>query len=165
MTLARGGHHSQLTASGSSKSGASDSKSSTVSYSRNGKSVSGASSRPPELPPRSLSPASAVAAANNTPSATNTISSSWHGQQDSAAVPLGRSSSTIMTQVNSAQHLTLASSAAKSAEKVCVFRYLWFVFACVFLFSSFFTDSQLFNVYTTIILHRFEVLLRVEGKI
>ncbi|KAG5894443.1 hypothetical protein JTB14_014892 [Gonioctena quinquepunctata] len=57
-----------------------------VSFTRSGKSATpsprSASSNPPELPPRSTSP--------------NAISSSWHGQQDTSAAPLGRSSSAIM---------------------------------------------------------------------
>jgi len=80
----------------------SDSKS-AVSYSRSGKSGGGSSrltaSLPPELPPRSTSPSA------------NAISSSWHGQQDSAAVPLGRSSSAIMSNVN------LTVTPAKASEK------------------------------------------------
>lgn len=67
-----------------------------VSFNRSGKTVmsSGRSaSNPPELPPRSTSPA-------------NTISSSWHGHQTNVASPLGRSSSTIMSGVITPQ-LTL----------------------------------------------------------
>lgn len=132
VTLARGAHHAQ-SSSGASKDGSSDTKSSTVSYSRSGKSLSPsttASSRPPELPPRSISPA--VAAANNTPN--NTISSSWHGQQDNASVPLGRSSSAIMPQTNPTQHLTLANNIVKSAEKVCV--RFFFANFCILLISN-----------------------------
>lgn len=88
-----------------------------VSFTRSGKSVSSPrqnfNNLPPELPPRSISPATA----------TNTISSSWHGQQDNAAVPLGRSSSAVMSSVNTA-HLNLGSATcAKTAEKVCFLRF------------------------------------------
>lgn len=93
----------------SSASGSSDPKV-AVSFTRSGKSVSSPrqtyNTLPPELPPRSVSPATA----------TNTISSSWHGQQDNAAVPLGRSSSAVMSSVNST-HLTAAN--AKITDKVC----------------------------------------------
>lgn len=85
---------------------------SAASYTRSGKTSSstrqGSSNLPPELPPRSASPAAT----------TNTISSSWHGQQDNAAVPLGRSSSAIMSSVNS-QQLNVAS-VTKTVEKVCL---------------------------------------------
>ncbi|EFA02827.2 E3 ubiquitin-protein ligase SH3RF1 isoform X2 [Tribolium castaneum] len=82
-----------------------------VSFTRSGKSVSSPrqtyNTLPPELPPRSVSPATA----------TNTISSSWHGQQDNAAVPLGRSSSAVMSSVNTT-HLSLGSATvAKPADK------------------------------------------------
>lgn len=60
---------------------------------------------PPELPPRTVSP-----------SATSSISSSWHGQQEGVTVPLGRSTSAIMP--SSAQFLASASS-TKSNDKVC----------------------------------------------
>ncbi|XP_063905217.1 E3 ubiquitin-protein ligase SH3RF1 isoform X4 [Zophobas morio] len=80
-----------------------------VSFTRSGKSVSSPrqtyNNLPPELPPRSVSPANA----------TNTISSSWHGQQDNAAVPLGRSSSAVMSGVNTT--LGLGSATAKPADK------------------------------------------------
>ncbi|XP_044253855.1 E3 ubiquitin-protein ligase SH3RF1-like isoform X3 [Tribolium madens] len=84
-----------------------------VSFTRSGKSVSSPrqtyNTLPPELPPRSVSPATA----------TNTISSSWHGQQDNAAVPLGRSSSAVMSSVNTT-HLSLGSATvAKPADKQC----------------------------------------------
>lgn len=84
-----------------------------VSFTRSGKSVTSPrqtyNNLPPELPPRSVSPATA----------TNTISSSWHGQQENAAVPLGRSSSAVMSSVNTT-HLSLGSATvAKPAEKVC----------------------------------------------
>lgn len=59
---------------------------------------------PPELPPRSGSPSVT----------SNTISSSWHGQQDSVSVPLGRSSSAIMP----AQQL-VGNSSGKPSDKVC----------------------------------------------
>jgi E3 ubiquitin-protein ligase SH3RF len=82
-----------------------------VSFTRSGKSVTSPrqtyNNLPPELPPRSVSPATA----------TNTISSSWHGQQENAAVPLGRSSSAVMSSVNTT-HLSLGSATvAKPAEK------------------------------------------------
>lgn len=59
---------------------------------------------PPELPPRSLSPGTAV---TNTGGTSNSISLSWHGQQDTVGVPIGRSSSAIM-----------ATQAAKPCDKV-----------------------------------------------
>lgn len=79
----------KTSASGDSKTG--------VSYSR--KSGTRSNNLPPELPPRSTSPTA------------NTISSSWHGQQDNATVPLGRSSSAIMSSVN------LTVTPAKASEK------------------------------------------------
>lgn len=82
----------KTSASGDSKTG--------VSYSR--KSGTRSNNLPPELPPRSTSPTA------------NTISSSWHGQQDNATVPLGRSSSAIMSSVN------LTVTPAKASEKVCL---------------------------------------------
>lgn len=104
VTLARGVPN-QMGSNG--KDGTSDSKV-PVSFTRSGKSVvaSGRSaSNPPELPPRSTSPA-------------NTISSSWHGQQDNVVLPLGRSSSAIMTGLT-AQHLTFGNPGlAKTADKV-----------------------------------------------
>ncbi|XP_017778540.1 PREDICTED: SH3 domain-containing RING finger protein 3-like isoform X2 [Nicrophorus vespilloides] len=76
----------------------SDSKS-AVSYTRS-KGGSRNSNLPPELPPRSTSP--------------NAISSSWHGQQDNTAAPLGRSSSAaLMSTVN----LTLTYSKASEKPK------------------------------------------------
>lgn len=60
---------------------------------------------PPELPPRSTSPATAV---TNSGGTSNAISLSWHGQQDNVGIPIGRSSSAIMT-----------SQAAKPSDKVC----------------------------------------------
>ncbi|KAB0799850.1 hypothetical protein PPYR_07730 [Photinus pyralis] len=87
VTLARGAPRSPQP---SPRSGENTSSSkSVVSYTRSGKSRQSANSLPPDLPPRSSSPAIA----------TNTISSSWHGQQDNAAMPLGRSSSAIMSSV------------------------------------------------------------------
>ncbi|KAJ8934742.1 hypothetical protein NQ318_004970 [Aromia moschata] len=103
VTLARGAPNPQ---SSSSKEGSGESKL-PVSFTRSGKSVSSsrAACNPPELPPRSVSPAVTG----------NAISSSWHGQQDSATVPLGRSSSAIMSGVNGA-HLT-AATLAKASDK------------------------------------------------
>lgn len=87
-----------------------DSKSSG-SHNRSGKSSlvpkHNLSNHPPELPPRSSSPATV----------TNTISSSWHGQQDNAALSIGRSSSAIMT--NTTTHLTVSTTTPKSSDKVC----------------------------------------------
>lgn len=86
--------------------------------------VSGRSaSNPPELPPRSSSPA-------------NTISCSWHGQQENTASPLGRSTSAIMTGTNS-QQLTLPSaSTTKSSDKVgFTFSVLTFFILLLFWFS------------------------------
>lgn len=103
VTLARGAPRSPQ--SGSSRGGGDDAKNS-VSYTRSGKSRQ-ASNLPPELPPRSASPACG----------TNTISSSWHGQQDSAAVALGRSSSAIMSSVT-AQSLSSANNVGKLVDKV-----------------------------------------------
>ncbi|XP_044749981.1 E3 ubiquitin-protein ligase SH3RF1 isoform X2 [Coccinella septempunctata] len=58
---------------------------------------------PPELPPRAVSPSAAPG-----------ISSSWHGQQEGVAVPLGRSTSAIMP--SGAQFLASASS-TKNTDK------------------------------------------------
>ncbi|XP_018572953.1 E3 ubiquitin-protein ligase SH3RF1 isoform X2 [Anoplophora glabripennis] len=105
VTLARGGPNLH---SSSSKDGSGDSKL-PVSFTRSGKGVSSSRTacNPPELPPRSISPATTG----------NTISSSWHGQQDNAAVPLGRSSSAIMSCVNNA-HITVGSATiAKASDK------------------------------------------------
>ncbi|XP_022913310.1 E3 ubiquitin-protein ligase SH3RF1-like isoform X2 [Onthophagus taurus] len=69
------------------------------------------SNLPPELPPRSASPAC---------STNNTISSSWHGQQDHAGAGLGRSSSAIMSSGVTAQNLSVSTSSScvvKASEK------------------------------------------------
>ncbi|RZC36444.1 E3 ubiquitin-protein ligase SH3RF1, partial [Asbolus verrucosus] len=103
-----GNYVAYMAKASSSAGGPADPKA-AVSFTRSGKSVSSPrqayNNLPPELPPRSVSPATA----------TNTISSSWHGQQDNASVPLGRSSSAVMSNVNTA-HLGLGS-ATKPAEK------------------------------------------------
>ncbi|KRT84805.1 SH3 domain-containing protein [Oryctes borbonicus] len=81
----------------------------SVSYTRSGKTSNSPrqlSNLPPELPPRSASPACG----------TNTISSSWHGQQDNAAIALGRSSSAIMSSVT-AQSMSSANNVGKPADK------------------------------------------------
>lgn len=89
VTLARGAPKSPQHASESNEP--------KTSYTRNGRSTI-SKQLPPELPPRSGSPA-------NT---TNTISSSWHGQQDNAAAPLGRSSSAIMSGLNTQLNVATA---------------------------------------------------------
>lgn len=60
---------------------------------------------PPELPPRSGSPSVT----------TNTNSSSWHGQQENVASPIGRSSSAVMH----VQHLGANGVGIKQSDKVC----------------------------------------------
>lgn len=118
VTLARGAPRSPQTSTRSGDS-SSDNKS-VVSYIRNSKTQHSANSLPPDLPPRSSNPATA----------TNTISSSWHGQQDSAAVPLGRSSSAIMSSIANSSHLpTNCAPVGKTVEKVC------FVFVSCFSHS------------------------------
>ena len=85
-----------------------------VSYTRGGKTSANLhpSNSPPELPPRSASPSHP----------TNTISSSWHGQQDAASLVLGRSSSAIMSSVTS-QSLSLSGvPTARSNDKVRIGR-------------------------------------------
>lgn len=125
VTLARGAPNLQ---SSSSKDGTGDSKL-PVSFTRSGKGVSSSRTacNPPELPPRSISPATTG----------NTISSSWHGQQDNAAVPLGRSSSAIMSSVNNA-HLTVGSATvAKASDKVCLtFLIVAFIILMVLLVAT-----------------------------
>ncbi|XP_049825850.1 E3 ubiquitin-protein ligase SH3RF1 isoform X2 [Aethina tumida] len=110
VALARGGPTSW---DGTAPTQSNDSsKQSGVSHVRSSKGNGGTSSaprgtdrscpsNPPELPPRATSPSTGAA-----------ISSSWHGQQDGAAVPLGRSSSAIMSSSANCHHLT-----AKSVEK------------------------------------------------
>ncbi|XP_057655818.1 E3 ubiquitin-protein ligase SH3RF1 isoform X1 [Diorhabda carinulata] len=77
-----------------------------VSFTRSGKNVSAStqhvvSTNPPELPARATSPS-------------NSFSSSWHGApQDPQAVPLGRSSSAIMTGGNA---VALTNKTDKSKE-------------------------------------------------
>ncbi|KAJ8922832.1 hypothetical protein NQ315_007867 [Exocentrus adspersus] len=77
-----------------------------VSFTRSGKSVSSSriACNPPELPPRSISPSASG----------NAISSSWHGQQENNVVPLGRSSSAIMSSVGSP---AVAKASDKSKER------------------------------------------------
>lgn len=122
VTLARGASNLQVS---SSKDGSGDSKL-PVSFTRSGKGVSSSRTacNPPELPPRSISPSTTG----------NTISSSWHGQQDNATVPLGRSSSAIMSSVNNA-HLTVGSATiAKGSDKVClIFLIVTFIILIVLL--------------------------------
>lgn len=80
----------------------------TTNFNRNVKAVvvpGRSASNPPELPPRSSSPA-------------NTISCSWHGQQDNVSSPLGRSSSAIITGTNTQQLTLPSSSTTKSSDKV-----------------------------------------------
>ncbi|KAL3267157.1 hypothetical protein HHI36_011296 [Cryptolaemus montrouzieri] len=77
---------------------------SSVSRIRGGKNgLSKSLGAPPELPPRAVSP-----------SAAPSISSSWHGQQEGVAAPLGRSTSAILP--GSAQVLASATS-TKSTDK------------------------------------------------
>ncbi|KAK4887754.1 hypothetical protein RN001_004025 [Aquatica leii] len=92
VTLARGAPRSPQP---SPRSGDNSETKSVVSYTRSGKPRQSANCLPPDLPPRSSSPAIA----------TNTISSSWHGQQDNAAMPLGRSSSAIMSSATNTPHM------------------------------------------------------------
>lgn len=109
VTLARGTPRSPQSSATRSGGENGDGKSS-VSFTRSGKSSNSSrqvSNLPPELPPRSVSPACG----------TNTISSSWHGQQDNAAIALGRSSSAIMSSV-SAQSMS-ANNVGKTVDKVC----------------------------------------------
>lgn len=83
---------------------------------------------PPELPPRSSSPALV----------TNTISSSWHGQQESTTLPLGRSTSTIMTGASATQPPIGTTSVIKTSDKVCyIFLSLLFLVAFTFIFILF----------------------------
>lgn len=116
VTLARGAPKSPQSSRTHEASG--DQKIS-ASYTRNGKSSlsskQNVAALPPELPPRSGSPANS----------TNTISSSWHGQQDNAAAPLGRSSSAIMSGINTQLNVT---TVAKPVEKVCVMSITCFIF-------------------------------------
>lgn len=90
VALARGGQRSPQASAAPENGGSRGGKSSAASPRQEG--------APPELPPRSASPAVG---------SSNPISMSWHGQQDSVGAPIGRSSSAIM-----------ASQAAKAADKV-----------------------------------------------
>ncbi|XP_050503784.1 E3 ubiquitin-protein ligase SH3RF1 isoform X2 [Diabrotica virgifera virgifera] len=89
-----------------------------VSFTRSGKNSSAsaqhaASTNPPELPARATSPSS------------NAFSSSWHGgQQDAQAVPLGRSSSAIMTGGNNAVNKTDKSKERKEKGTVSLMKRL-----------------------------------------
>lgn len=121
VSLARGAPKSPQS-SRAHDSASSEPKVSSSSYARNnGKQGKHGANLPPELPPRSGSPAN-----------TNTISSSWHGQQDTAAAPLGRSSSAIMSGLNSQLNV------AKPVEKVCVLTVTCGIFVAAFsvLFCS-----------------------------
>lgn len=95
----------------------------SVTYTRTGKSGtnvlpapnvsrnSNSSKQPPELPPRSVSPAGPP---------TSTVSCSWHGQPETAtssSIPLNRSQSAVMSPSVSSSAAT--STPGKSAEKVC----------------------------------------------
>ncbi|KAI4462926.1 sh3 domain-containing [Holotrichia oblita] len=108
VTLARGtprSPQSSTTRTGDNNDG----KGATNYSSKSGKAYNPTkqlSNLPPELPPRSASPACS----------TNTISSSWHGQQDNAAIALGRSSSAIMSSVT-VQSMSPANNVGKSADK------------------------------------------------
>ncbi|KAK9752761.1 Variant SH3 domain [Popillia japonica] len=107
VTLARGTPRSPQ--SSTTRTGDNDGKSAASYSSKSGKTYNPTkqlSNLPPELPPRSASPACS----------TNTISSSWHGQQDNAAIALGRSSSAIMSSVT-VQSMSPANNVGKSADK------------------------------------------------
>ncbi|XP_045480233.1 E3 ubiquitin-protein ligase SH3RF3 isoform X2 [Harmonia axyridis] len=80
-----------------------ESKSSVSRIRSNKNGLSKGLGAPPELPPRAVSPSVAPS-----------ISSSWHGQQEGVTVPLGRSTSAIMT--SGAQFLASASS-TKNTDK------------------------------------------------
>lgn len=116
VTLARGGQRSpQSSSTRENSSGHRNNNKNNVPSSRQGV--------PPELPPRSISPATTV---TNSTGTSNPISSSWHGHQDNIGIPIGRSSSAIM-----------ASQAAKPLDKVC--------------FSIFFV-GQLITVFIVVVL-------------
>lgn len=133
VTLARGAPRSPQPPA---RSGESSSESKlVVSYTRSGKPRQSANSLPPDLPPRSASPATA----------TNTISSSWHGQQDNAAVPLGRSSSAIMSSVANSPHLpTNCATVGKSVDKVCFWFSICIVVVVIYIIVVFVLPFYLF---------------------
>lgn len=153
VTLARGTPRSPQ--SSTTRTGDNDGKSAASYSSKSGKTYNPTkqlSNLPPELPPRSASPACS----------TNTISSSWHGQQDNAAIALGRSSSAIMSSVT-VQSMSPANNVGKSADKVCLTLALgffllglvrkapYFIVRCIFLllFEIVYCSLFYFKIYLT----------------